>query len=606
MIKKLKEWIKKVKDKMDKNPESNKNKKHFIFLGLVILFFATNIYIMKDADRLHKKIAQSTNKLVAIDKSVAVYKFENNIGLISKAIQDEKLDKINVVKANAGEIVLMEVYLKDKTILLYDSLDSTGLFSLEKEVIYPNSIPYNVFRSPKQLPFIKQFEAKQETELAKDSDGASGYLWAIVGWVGKNFISILFLLVLIASIRMTGGLTRFKNKFQMLRPDDIDGSLDDLVGMEDIKKEVLHLEDMYQNRELYTSHGIKKPFNIMLSGPAGTGKTKIASLLAKRLNLPILFGSGANLETGFVGGGAGALKSLEAEAKKVGRCIVFLDEAQTLFMQRGKGNNKWEDDTPNTLLAMLDGVHSKDEAEIVWVVASNFDETSMAMDEAMLRRFQLKINFRLPNKPERLALIERFLGKKDAKFIGENLNLNFMAEVTANLAPAIIETIITKASMIAIRDNKGIIDDQTLFKAYEQTTMGLSDRETTKDLNKQREIIARHELGHFFMHYHNKKNKVESREELREQIPVLKISTESNSRFNALGYVLNKQEDVKLKTLTEYEEEIKVLYGGVASEELHYGSSNITSGSHNDIERATLLLKTMITNLSMYKSSKLN
>ncbi len=180
MIKKLKEWIKKVKDKMDKNPESNKNKKHFIFLGLVILFFATNIYIMKDADRLHKKIAQSTNKLVAIDKSVAVYKFENNIGLISKAIQDEKLDKINVVKANAGEIVLMEVYLKDKTILLYDSLDSTGLFSLEKEVIYPNSIPYNVFRSPKQLPFIKQFEAKQETELAKDSDGASAVKQAVV------------------------------------------------------------------------------------------------------------------------------------------------------------------------------------------------------------------------------------------------------------------------------------------------------------------------------------------------------------------------------------------------------------------------------------------
>ena len=601
MFEKIKAFFKKLKDKLNK-PDSSKKKSNMLFFLVLSLFFIANGYFMKNADTVHQQL-QPKQSLSAQKTKAPI--FVNNAGLIVRAIQDNTLEKINVVKLGADS-VLMEVYLKNKDILLYDSLDGTGLFSLEKEAIYPNAVEYNVFKSVKQLKYYKYFEAKQLKEDTQDSSGISGFLWGVLEWVGKNFISLLFLVLLFVSIRMTGSLTKFKNKFQMLKPENIEGSLDDLVGMADIKKEVLHLEDMYNDRDMYTSHGIKKPFNIMLSGPAGTGKTKIASLLAKRLNLPILFGSGANLETGYVGGGANSLKSLEAEAKKIGRCIIFLDEAQSLFMQRGRGSQKWEDDTSNTLLAMLDGVHSKDDAEIVWIVASNFDETSMSMDDAMLRRFQLKINFRLPNKHERFELIERFLAKKDSKFIMDGLNLNFMAEITANLAPAIIETIITKASMIAIRDNKGMITDDILFKAYEQTTMGLTDRETTKDLDKQRVIIARHELGHFFMHYHNSKSLGLVAEELREKIPVLKISTEANSRFNALGYVLNKQDDVKLKTRTEYENEVKVLYGGVACEELLYGEKQITSGSHNDIERATKLLKAMIANLSMYKKSKLN
>ncbi len=171
--------------------------------------------------------------------------------------------------------------------------------------------------------------------------------------------------------------------------------------MDDIKAEVAQIKDQYQRRAEYAEYGINKPFNVMFSGPAGTGKTKLASYLAKELNLPILFHSAANLETGYRRRAArNTLNRIMAMAKRRKRCIVFLDEAQDLFMKRG-GHRKFDDDTQNTLLAVLDGVRSKSEAEIIWIVATNFNSESMQMDEAMLRRFQMKVDFRLPNREER-------------------------------------------------------------------------------------------------------------------------------------------------------------------------------------------------------------
>src|SRR6185369_12882279 len=142
-------------------------------------------------------------------------------------------------------------------------------------------------------------------------------------------------------------------------------------------------------------YGISKPFNVMFSGPAGTGKTKLASYLAKELNLPILFHSAANLETGYVAG----------------------------------GHRKFDDDTHNTLLAVLDGVRSKSEAEIIWIVASNFNSESMQMDDAMLRRFQMKVDFRMPNKEERLAIISHYLEQRAEKVLPD-LDLRHLVEVT--------------------------------------------------------------------------------------------------------------------------------------------------------------------------------
>jgi cell division protease FtsH len=255
----------------------------------------------------------------------------------------------------------------------------------------------------------------------------------------------------VLSVALTLGLLaflyfQFKGQFKSLKfiePAQVHGSIEELVGMDDIKAEVAQIKDQYQRRAAYAEYGISKPFNVMFSGPAGTGKTRLASYLAKELRLPILFHSAANLETGYVAGGSNTLSRIMAMAKRRKHCIVFLDEAQDLFMKRG-GRRKFDDDTANTLLSVLDGVRSRNDAEIIWIVASNFNSESMRMDEAMLRRFQMKVDFRLPNRDERLAILGHYLAQRANKVLPD-LDLRHLVEVTEGRSPADLETIVNQA-----------------------------------------------------------------------------------------------------------------------------------------------------------------
>lgn len=472
---------------------------------------------------------------------------------------------------------------------------STSHVNLEREVLLKNAIPYAIAKD--------EFLAAN-SDVLNDEETQKSALAEAGNFVARNLIGIALLAFLIFTFRK--GLPGMGSGAALVKPENLRGSMDDLVGMEDIKREVAHLEEMIRNRELYRSHNIDKPFNVMLTGPAGTGKTKLAGYLAKQLNIPLIQASGSGLESGFVGGGSKALNAIYKKACAQGRCIIFLDEAQSLFMPRGRGDKKWDDDTANTLLGLLDGIKSDEGSGVIWVVASNFDDASMQMDEAMLRRFSVKINFRLPNKAERRELLNVFLSRKDASCVDwGNLNLDYVADITANLSPALLETVVDRASMIAIQE-KTLIDTDVLFRAFERASIGLTDRATTAEKDKERERVARHELGHFFMQMDPYLRQGLNWQEVKEKSSLLKISTESVSKIGALGYVLSSATDASLRTLEEMEQDVMQLYGGVAAEELFYGARGISTGSQNDIQKVTSVLDLMVNRLSMYKRSKLD
>ncbi len=473
---------------------------------------------------------------------------------------------------------------------------STSHINLEREVLLKNAIPYAIAKDD----FLSAHK-----DILRDEDADNNTAADIGLFLARNAIGILLLVAMFVGLRKhlpgVGG-----SSGSLVKPENLKGSMDDLVGMEDIKAEVAHLEEMIRNRDLYRSHNIDKPFNVMLTGPAGTGNTKLAGYLAKKLDIPLIQASGSGLESGFVGGGSKALNGIYKKACAQGRCIIFLDEAQSLFMPRGRGDKKWDDDTANTLLGLLDGIKSDQGAGVIWVVASNFDDANMQMDEAMLRRFSVKINFRLPNKAERRELLNVFLSRKDAECVDwSRLNLDYVAEITANLSPALLETVVDRASMIAIQE-KILIDTDVLFRAFERTAIGLTDRATTAEKDKERERVARHELGHFFMQIDPYLRQGMGWNEVKARSNLLKISTESVSKIGALGYVLSAQHDASLRTLEEMEQDVIQLYGGVAAEELFYGARGISTGSHNDIQKVTSLLDTMVNRLSMYSHSKLD
>ncbi|HJV73565.1 MAG TPA: AAA family ATPase [Noviherbaspirillum sp.] len=484
---------------------------------------------------------------------------------------------------------------KDEARIHAVKVPSTSHSNLEREVLLKNAIPYAIAKD--------DFLAKNEAVL-QDEESKNGVLSGVGGFLGRNVIGILLLLFLFVGLKK--GMPGVGSGASVVKPESLKGSMDDLVGMEDIKQEVAHLEEMILNRDLYRSHNIDKPFNVMLTGPAGTGKTKLAGYLAKKLNIPLIQASGSGLETGFVGGGSKALNAIYKKACAQGRCIIFLDEAQSLFMPRGRSDKKWDDDTANTLLSLLDGIKSDKGTGVIWVVASNFDDASTQMDEAMLRRFAVKINFRLPNKSERRELLQVFLKRKDPKCINwSDLNLDYAAEITANLSPALLETVVDRASMIAIQE-KILITTDVLFRAFERASIGLTDRATTAEQDKKRERVALHELGHFFMQIDPFLRKGMSWDEVKEKSRLLKISTESVSKVGALGYVLSSSEDVSLQTLEEMEQDVIQLYGGVAAEELFYGARGISTGSQNDIQKITAKLDLMVNQLSMYSRSKVD
>ena len=416
----------------------------------------------------------------------------------------------------------------------------------------------------------------------------------------------------VLSATLTLGLIGFlffqpKGQFKSLKflePHQVHGSIDELVGMDDIKSEVFQIKDQYQRRAAYAEYGISKPFNVMFSGPAGTGKTKLASYLAKELNLPILFHSAANLETGYVAGGSNTLARIVNMAKRRKRCIVFLDEAQDLFMKRG-GHRKFDDDTQNMLLAILDGVRTKSDAEIIWIVASNFNSEQMQMDEAMLRRFQMKVDFRLPNKEERLAIVEHYLAQRADK-VAMDVDLAHLVEVTEGRSPADIETIVNQAGITAVQAG-GMIDADTLMKAAERVLVGNVNSNTTKERERDRRIIAIHEWGHFLVDFEaERKVQAGDWDKIAQNLKTLKISLKANPRNNALGFVFHKQGSNLLKTKSDIEHDVRVLLGGMANEELFFGEEGTTNGAHNDITRVTKLLHHAVAEMGMYRKTRLN
>jgi len=465
--------------------------------------------------------------------------------------------------------------------------------SFYEKLAYNDNIDYKWITKEKLLKLFpdlkKYFNNKKKKEI----------LFFNFEILYKFFTFFLILYIIEKSGFITFGLNK---KFNIIFPDEIKGDLNDLIGLKEIKQNIQSIKYMLKTTN--------KSLNIMFSGPPGTGKTKMASYISKELNIPMIIGTG-NVETGYVAGGANTIKSLFKSAYFIAslfnnKCLVFLDEAQILLKERNSNYNnssKWDDDTTNELLSNLDGINTKNDKQIIFIMASNFDETNMKIDEAVERRFQQKIYFRLPIFNERKELFELYLKKENINI--NKIDINYLAEITQNFSPAKIETII-KECLLQNNYNKSITTEK-LIKTFEIITLGHITKDITKDKEKERKIITIHELGHFICYldllaqeYKGDLNKI------IENFKILKISTESIAKYNALGFVINIDKDNNLKTVKELENEIIKLYGGVASEEYFLKDKNITIGSYNDIEKITEILNLLINKLNVYKKSKIN
>lgn len=522
----------------------------------------------------------------------------------------EKVSAFIILEENTNKPrITRDIFIKktdkkySETVFVYRGVSQEAFDTYQKTVLMP-------YIEKNQKPIIRYVptlvNVKERLNVSSDpveliaEKSADTVITSVLGLI-LQFGVVLIIIAFFIYMQKNGTTTSIK----CIKPEDINDSFDDLIGLDDVKEEVLQLEHMFKNKELYKQHNIHNNFNVMMTGPAGVGKTKISRCLSKRLDIPLFYCSAASLQSGYVGGGSRALKQLVKSASKYKRAIIFLDEAESLLQSRTDGAQHWEKETINTLLSLLDGAQSSDD-EIIWLVASNMDEFKINMDEAMLRRFQLKINFRLPNFEERSNIIKALLGKVEANNKAPDIDVNHIAGVSSGMSPAVIETVLGRAGLIAIQEGVKVSQD-VLMRAFERVAVGLTDRETTANRSADRLVIARHEAGHFILNVHTALTESKGcLNTLAEHLNVIKISTEAVSKIGALGFVLSKEKETKLESRLGFEHEIMHLYGGMANEEIYYEDAGVTAGARNDIEKVSSLLKVMVGQVGFYQEHKLN
>ncbi|MBO7154273.1 MAG: ATP-dependent zinc metalloprotease FtsH, partial [Campylobacter sp.] len=337
-----------------------------------------------------------------------------------------------------------------------------------------------------------------------------------------------------------------------------------------------------KNPERYIRLGAKIPKGVLLVGPPGTGKTLLAKAVAGEAEVPFFSVSGSSFIEMFVGVGASRVRDLFENAKKEAPAIVFIDEIDAIGKSRAAGSmmggNDEREQTLNQLLAEMDGFDS-DKAPVIVLAATNRPEV---LDAALLRpgRFDRQVLVDKPDFKGRVDILK--VHSKEVK-LSNDVNMDEIGRLTAGLAGADLANIINEAALLAGRSNKAKIDQQDLVEAVERAIAGL-EKKSRRINPKEKKIVTYHECGHALI-----------AETTKGADKVTKVSVIPRG-IAALGYTLNAPEENKfLMQKHELIAKVDVLLGGRAAEQVFI--KEISTGASNDLERATDIIKAMV---SMY------
>ncbi len=357
----------------------------------------------------------------------------------------------------------------------------------------------------------------------------------------------------------------------------------DVAGQDEAKESLQEVVDFLHNPKKYRDIGAKLPKGALLVGPPGTGKTLLAKAVAGEAGVPFFSLAGSDFVEMFVGVGASRVRDLFKEAQKMAPCIIFIDEIDAIGKSRDSkygGGNDEREQTLNQLLAEMDGFDTS--KGLLILAATNRPEV---LDKALLRpgRFDRRIIVDKPDLKGRLETLK--VHSKDVK-MDETVDLDALALAAAGLVGSDLANMINEAAIIAVKNNRQYVNQADLFEAFELVAVGGKEKKDKIMSDKERKIIAYHEVGHALVSALQKNSE-----------PVQKITIVPRT-MGALGYTLQTPEEEKfLETKDELLARIKTYMAGRAAEVLVFNSA--TSGAANDIENATKIARAMVTMYGM-------
>jgi len=422
-----------------------------------------------------------------------------------------------------------------------------------------------------------EFAGRIETTFWKD---------LLFGWVIP--LAVMVGIWMFIMRRVGGGPTQAlsfgRSKHKIYDRKELKTTFTDVAGVDEAKAELVEVVDFLKNPKKYQRLGGRLPKGVLLVGPPGTGKTLLARAVAGEADVPFFTLSGSEFVEMFVGVGAARVRDLFEQAKEKAPCIIFIDELDAIGKSRAGntgfvGGHDEREQTLNQLLAEMDGFDSS--KGVIIMAATNRPEV---LDQALLRpgRFDRQVVVDKPDLRGREAILRLHAR---AVVLAPNIDLAVIAARTPGFAGAELANIVNEAALLAARKEKAAVDMADFEEAIDRVVAGLEKRSRVLS-EKERDIVAHHEMGHALV-----------ATSVSHADPVHKVTIIPRG-IGALGmtYQLPTEERF-LMTRSELEDRIAVLLGGRVAEELVYGE--ISTGAHNDLERATEMARLMVTKYGM-------
>jgi cell division protease FtsH len=356
-------------------------------------------------------------------------------------------------------------------------------------------------------------------------------------------------------------------------------TFEDVAGIDEAKQELEEIVEYLKDPQKFQRLGGKIPKGVLLAGPPGTGKTLLARAIAGEANVPFFTISGSDFVEMFVGVGASRVRDMFEQGKKNAPCIIFIDEIDAVGRHRGAGlggGNDEREQTLNQLLVEMDGFEANE--GVILIAATNRPDV---LDPALLRpgRFDRQVVVPNPDVVGREKILKVHMRKVP---LAADVDAKIIARGTPGFSGADLANLVNEAALMAARRGRRSVAMSEFEQAKDKVMMG-AERRSMVMTEDEKKLTAYHEAGHALCMLY-----AEGHE------PLHKVTIIPRGR--ALGITMYLPErDKYSQSKLEIKAMVASLFGGRVAEELIFGVERITTGAADDIKRATMLARRMVT-----------
>ena len=473
---------------------------------------------------------------------------------------------------------LSEIEITDRSLI--------GKFPLDSKSGNQRSVVANRIPVIDERDLLKEIEDRK-IKVTGRFEQESGWVSALSWIIPLAAIFLFYEFVIFRPARMGGNALTFgRNKARVHDQSETNRvTFKDVAGVDEAKVELEEIIDFLRQPGRYQKLGGRIPRGVLLVGPPGTGKTLLAKAVAGEAGVAFFSMSGSEFVEMFVGVGAARVRDLFEQARLKAPCIVFIDELDAIGKSRSAGraigfSNDEREQTLNQLLAEMDGFDTSQ--GVILMAATNTPEV---LDPALLRagRFDRQVLLDKPDLRDRIEILNVHAKKI---LMGGDVSLEAIAARTPGMAGADLANIVNEAALLAVRHGRDCVAMSDFEEATDRITLGLEKKSRVMS-PAEKERVAFHESGHALVAL-----------SVEHSDPVRRISIIPRS-IGALGYTLQLPlQDRYLMTEEELKDQIAVMLGGRAAEEIQYAGV-VSTGAADDLQRASELTRQMVTRFGM-------